>query len=64
MLALETLDIKTTFLRHLTTTFYGHALTDHTVKLARAKLPANVGNFTCSSQVKMSLAQFTCVTCS
>ena len=36
----------------------------HTVKLARAKLPANAGNFTCSSQVKRSLAQFTCVTCS
>ena len=37
---------------------------DYTVKLARAKLPANAGNFTCSSQVKRSLAQFTCVTCS
>ena len=36
----------------------------YTVKLVRAKLPANAGNFTCSSQVKMSLAQFTCVTCS
>ena len=36
----------------------------YTVKLARAKLPANAGNFTCSSQVKKSLAQFTCVTCS
>ena len=36
----------------------------NTVKLARAKLPANAGNFTCSSQVKRSLAQFTCVTCS
>ena len=36
----------------------------HTVKLARAKLPANAGNFTCSSLVKRSLAQFTCVTCS
>ena len=35
-----------------------------TVKLARAKLPANAGNFTCSSQVKRSLAQFTSVTCS
>ena len=35
-----------------------------TVKLARAKMPANAGNFTCSSQVKRSLAQFTCVTCS
>ena len=35
-----------------------------TVELARAKLPANAGNFTCSSQVKKSLAQFTCVTCS
>ena len=36
----------------------------YTVKLARAKLPANAGNFTCSSQVKRSLARFTCVTCS
>ena len=36
----------------------------YTVKLARAKLPSNAGNFTCSSQVKRSLAQFTCVTCS
>ena len=36
----------------------------HTVKLARAKLSANAGNFTCSSQAKRSLAQFTCVTCS
>ena len=39
-------------------------LSSFTVKLARAKLPANAGNFTCSSQVKRSLAQFTCVTCS
>ena len=39
-------------------------LVSYTVKLARAKLPANAGNFTCSSQVKRSLAQFTCVTCS
>ena len=36
----------------------------YTVKLARAKLLANAGNFTCSSQVKRSLAQFTCDTCS
>ena len=36
----------------------------YTVKLARAKLPANAGNFACSSQVKRSLAQFNCVTCS
>ena len=36
----------------------------YTVKLARSKLPANAGNFTCSSQVKKSHAQFTCVTCS
>ena len=36
----------------------------YTVKLARAKLPANAGKFTCNSQVKRSLAQFTCVTCS
>ena len=36
----------------------------YTVKLTRAKLPANAGNFTCSSQVKRSHTQFTCVTCS
>ena len=36
----------------------------HTVKLARAKLPANAGNFTCSSQVKRPHTQVTCVTCS
>ena len=36
----------------------------YTVKPARAKLPANAGNFTWSSQIKRSLAQFTCVTCS
>ena len=42
---------------------YGKGIVN-TVKLARAKLPANAGNFTCSSQVKRSLAQFTCVTCS
>ena len=35
----------------------------YTVKLARAKLPANAGNFTCSSQVKRPHTQFTCVTC-
>ena len=40
------------------------AFVQYTVKLARAKLPENAGNFTCSSQVKRSLAQFTCVTCS
>ena len=33
-----------------------------TVKLERAKLPANAGNFTCSSQVKRSHTQFTSVT--
>ena len=39
----------------------------YTVKLARAKLPANAGNFTCSSQVKkipravyLRYMQFTC----
>ena len=39
----------------------------NTVKLARAKLPANAGNFTCSSQVKrvpravyLLYMQFTC----
>ena len=36
----------------------------YTVKLARAKLPANAGNFTCSSQVKRPHTQFSCVTCS
>ena len=36
----------------------------YTVKLARAKLPANAGNFTGSSQVKRPHTQFTCVTCS
>ena len=36
----------------------------NTVKLARAKLPANAGSFSCSSQVKRSHTQFTCVTCS
>ena len=36
----------------------------YTVKLARAKLLANAGHFTCSSQVKRSLAQITCVKCS
>ena len=35
----------------------------YTVKLARAKLPGNAGNFTCGSQVKMLHTQFTCVTC-
>ena len=37
---------------------------NYTVKLARAKLPANTGNFTCSSQVKKPHTQFKCVTCS
>ena len=44
--------------------FFGRLILEYTVKLARAKLPANEGNFTCSSQVKRSLAQFTCVICS
>ena len=35
----------------------------YTVKLARAKLPANAGNFTCTSQVKRPHTQFTFVTC-
>ena len=35
-----------------------------TVKLARANLPADAGNFTCGSQVKRPPTQFTCVTCS
>ena len=37
---------------------------DNTVKLARAKLPANAGNLTCSSQVKKPHTQFSCITCS
>ena len=36
----------------------------YTVKLARAKLPANAGNFTCSPQIKKPHTQFTCVICS
>ena len=40
------------------------ASTTYTVLLARAKLPANADNFTCSSQVKRPHTQFTCVTCS
>ena len=36
----------------------------YTLKLARAKFPANAGNFTCSSKAKGSHTQFTCVTCS
>ena len=36
----------------------------YTVKLVQAKLPANAGNSSCSSEVKRSLAQSTCVTCS
>ena len=40
------------------------ASTTNNVKLARAKLTANAGNFTCSSQVKRPHMQFTCVTCS
>ena len=40
------------------------ASTTYTVNLARAKLPVNIGNFTCSSQVKRPHTQFTCVTCS
>ena len=40
-----------------------YALNWYTVKLARSKMPASAGNFICSSQVKRSFAQFTCVTC-
>ena len=40
------------------------SLPKHTVKLARAKLPAKIGHFTCSSHVKNPHTQFTCVTCS
>ena len=36
----------------------------YTVKLERAKLPANAGDFTCGSQVKRPHTQFTCVKCS
>ena len=36
----------------------------YTVKLTRAKFPANAGNFTCGLHVKRSHTQFTCVTCS
>ena len=39
------------------------ASTTYTVKLALEKLPANAGNFICSSQVKRPYTQFTCVTC-
>ena len=40
------------------------ARVNFTVKLARAKLPANTDNFTCSGQVKRPHTQFTCITCS
>ena len=35
----------------------------YTVKLTRAKLPANAGNFTCRLHVKKPHTQFTYVTC-
>ena len=35
----------------------------YTVKLTRAKLPANVGNFTCGMHVKGPHTQLTCVIC-
>ena len=35
----------------------------YTVKLARAKLPANAGNFTCSPQAKRPHTQFTWIIC-
>ena len=41
-----------------------HLLIIYTVKLARAKLSANAGNFTCRPHVKRPHTQFTCVTCS
>ena len=41
-----------------------YVFSHNTVKLARAKLPANAGNFACSSQVKRPHTQFTCVTSS
>ena len=44
--------------------FQTFLISPYTVKLARAKLPASAGNFTSSSQVKMSHAQFNCATCS
>ena len=37
---------------------------NYTVKLTRAKLPANAGNFTCGLHVKRPHTQFVCVTCS
>ena len=33
-------------------------------KMARAKLPANAGNFTCGPNVKRPHTQLACVTCS
>ena len=36
----------------------------YTVKLPRAKLPANAGNLTCGPHVKKPNTQFTCGTCS
>ena len=36
----------------------------YTVKLMRAKLPRNAGNFTCGPHVKRPYMQFTCITCS
>ena len=43
---------------------HGKKLAGFTVKLARAKMPANAGNFICSSHVKRPHTQFTCVACS
>ena len=51
------------FMKEVSLTSEG-ASTTYTVKLARAKLPANADNFICSSQVKRPHTQFTCVTCS
>ena len=44
---------------------YGEtSLKIYTANLARAKLPANAGNFTFGSHVKRHQTQFSCVTCS
>ena len=40
-----------------------HALS-YSVILTRAKIPANTGNFSCSSHIKRPQTQFTCVTSS
>ena len=44
--------------------FTNNCFIRYTVKLTRAKLPANTGNFTRRLHVKRPHTQFTCVTCS